>query len=456
MSSPAILIVDDEPDIRELLAMTVRRMGLDAFCAESLDGARRMLEKRRFDFCLTDMKLPDGTGLQLIEHVQQHHEGMPVAVITAFGSIELAIDSMKAGAFDFLSKPIDLERLRNLVSNALRLGEANATLQCPDQVQLLGDTEPMVQLRQQIVRLARSQAPVYISGESGTGKELVARLIHANGARAAGPFVPVNCGAIPGELMESEFFGHRKGSFTGAVADKQGLFQAANGGTLFLDEVADLPLPMQVKLLRAIQEKAVRAVGTEQEIRVDVRILSATHKNLAEEVEQGLFRRDLFYRINVIELRVPSLRERAADIALIAEACIRRLAEEYNTAAPRLHEEALQALLAYAFPGNVRELENVLERAFTLCDGNVIRAPDLRLPGANPATNSHATSEPAAEPDALAELPNVPLEEYLEGIERRAIMRALELERWNRTAAAKRLGMTFRSLRYRLKKLGID
>jgi len=452
MSSPAILIIDDEPDIRELLAMTVRRMGLDAFCAESLDGARRMLEKRRFDFCLTDMKLPDGTGLQLIEHVQQRHEGMPVAVITAFGSVDLAIESMKAGAFDFLTKPIDLERLRNLVSNALRLGAANATLQCPDQVQLLGDTAPMVQLRQQIVRLSRSQAPVYITGESGTGKELVARLLHANGPRAAGPFVPVNCGAIPGELMESEFFGHRKGSFTGAVADKQGLFQAAHGGTLFLDEVADLPLPMQVKLLRAIQEKAVRAVGSEQESRVDVRILSATHKNLAEEVEQGLFRRDLFYRINVIELRVPSLRERAADIPLIAEACIRRLAEEYSTAAPRLHEDALQALAAYAFPGNVRELENILERAFTLCDGNVIRAPDLRLPGANAASSSHA----AIAPGELAELPDVPLEEYLEGIERRAIMRALELERWNRTAAARRLGMTFRSLRYRLKKLGID
>jgi two-component system, NtrC family, response regulator PilR len=452
MSSPAILIVDDEPDIRELLAMTVRRMGLDAFCAESLDGAHRMLEKRRFDFCLTDMKLPDGTGLQLIQHVQQRHEGMPVAVITAFGSVDLAIESMKAGAFDFLTKPIDLERLRNLVTNALRLGAANATLQCPDQVQLLGDTEPMVHLRQQIVRLSRSQAPVYITGESGTGKELVARLLHANGPRAAGPFVPVNCGAIPGELMESEFFGHRKGSFTGAVTDKQGLFQAAHGGTLFLDEVADLPLPMQVKLLRAIQEKAVRAVGSEQESRVDVRILSATHKNLAEEVEQGLFRRDLFYRINVIELRVPSLRERAADIPLIAEACIRRLAEEYNTAAPRLHEDALQALLAYAFPGNVRELENILERAFTLCDGNVIRVPDLRLPGANPAANNHA----APAPGELTELPDVPLEEYLEGIERRAIMRALELERWNRTAAAKRLGMTFRSLRYRLKKLGID
>ncbi len=456
MSSPAILIIDDEPDIRELLAMTVRRMGLDAFCAESLDGARRMLEKRRFDLCLTDMKLPDGTGLQLIEHVQQRHEGMPVAVITAFGSVDLAIESMKAGAFDFLTKPIDLERLRTLVTNALRLGAAEATLQCPDQVQLLGDTEPMVHLRQQIVRLARSQAPVYITGESGTGKELVARLLHANGPRAPGPFVPVNCGAIPSELMESEFFGHRKGSFTGAVADKQGLFQAAHGGTLFLDEVADLPLPMQVKLLRAIQEKAVRAVGSEQESRVDVRILSATHKDLAQLVEQGLFRRDLFYRINVIELRVPSLRERAADIPLIAGACVRRLAGEYGTAAPRLHEDALRALAAYAFPGNVRELENVLERAFTLCDGNVIRAPDLRLPGTGPAA-----AQPAAQPampaqEVQTELPDVPLEEYLEGIERRAIMRALELERWNRTAAAKRLGMTFRSLRYRLKKLGID
>jgi two-component system response regulator PilR (NtrC family) len=454
MSSPAILIIDDEPDIRELLAMTIRRMGLEAFCAESLDSARRMLEKRRFDFCLTDMKLPDGTGLQLIQHVQQHHEGLPVAVITAFGSVDLAIESMKAGAFDFLSKPIDLERLRNLITNALRLGAVEGTLACPDEVQLLGETEPMVHLRQQIVRLSRSQAPVYITGESGTGKELVARLIHANGPRAAGPFVPVNCGAIPGELMESEFFGHRKGSFTGAIGDKQGLFQAANGGTLFLDEVADLPLPMQVKLLRAIQEKAVRPVGSEQENRVDVRILSATHKNLAEEVGEGLFRRDLFYRINVIELRVPSLRERTADIPLIAETCIRRLAEDYSVAPPRLQADALQALGNYPFPGNVRELENVLERAFTLCDGNVIRAPDLRLPAAAaPAGAAPAASLTVSEYDDAA---GVPLEEFLEAIERRAIMRALELERWNRTAAAKRLGMTFRSLRYRLKKLGID
>lgn len=450
MSTPAVLIIDDEPDIRELLAMTIRRMGFEAFCAESLDGAYRMLERRHFDFCLTDMKLPDGSGLQFIQHVQQHHEGLPVAVITAFGSIELAIESMKAGAFDFLSKPIDLERLRTLVGNALRAGTASGPLQCPADVQLLGDTEPMQALRTQIARLARSQAPVYITGESGTGKEMVARLIHANGPRAGAPFVPVNCGAIPGELMESEFFGHRKGSFTGAISDKQGLFQAAHGGTLFLDEVADLPLPMQVKLLRAIQEKAVRAIGAEHETRVDVRILSATHKNLGEEVERGHFRRDLFYRINVIELRVPSLRERRADIARLATACIRRLASEYGEQAPQLHPEALQALETYPFPGNVRELENILERAFTLCSGQTIRVADLSLDGGRPAEGSGTMSRGGDE------LPDVPLEEYLEGIERRLIVRALELERWNRTAAAKRLGMSFRSLRYRLQKLGID
>ena len=453
MSNPAILVVDDEPDIRELLAMTIRRMGFDAFCAESLGGARRMLERRHFDFCLTDMKLPDGTGLQLIEHVQQHHEGLPVAVITAFGSIELAIESMKAGAFDFLSKPIDLERLRTLVANALRTGRAAGTLQHPTDVQLLGNTEPMRVLREQIMRLAHSQAPVYISGESGTGKEMVARLIHANGPRAGAPFVPVNCGAIPSELMESEFFGHRKGSFTGAVSDKQGLFQAAHGGTLFLDEIADLPLSMQVKLMRAIQEKAVRPGGAGQEIRVDVRILSATHRNLGEEVEHDRFRRDLFYRINVIELCVPSLRERRADIVLLAEACILRLADEYGREAPRLHPDALRALDAYPFPGNVRELENILERAFTLCDGRTICTEHLRLGNLQGDTAREARQ--AAEP-ADAEIPEVPLEEYLETLERRIIVRALELERWNRTAAAKRLGMSFRSLRYRLQKLGID
>jgi two-component system response regulator PilR (NtrC family) len=451
MSSPAILIIDDEPDIRELLAMTIRRMGLDAFCVDSVEGARKQLERRRFEFCLTDMKLPDGTGLDLIRHVQTRHDGLPVAVITAFGSVDLAIESMKAGAFDFLTKPIDLERLRTLVGNALRLG-TDAALQYPAQVQLLGETPPVTYLREQIVKLARSQAPVYITGESGTGKELVARLIHANGARAERPFVPVNCGAIPAELMESEFFGHRKGSFTGAVSDKQGLFQAAHGGTLFLDEVADLPLPMQVKLLRAIQEKAVRPVGAEQEVRVDVRILSATHKHLAAEVDEGRFRSDLFYRINVIELRVPSLRERVADIRLLAAFCVRRLAQEYGLAPPRIADEALAALEKYRFPGNVRELENILERAFTLCEGAVIREADLRLPQLPEEVADPIEGLPT-EFDADA---GVPLEKFLEDIERKALIRALDLERWNRTAAAKRLGMSFRSIRYRLKKLGID
>ena len=449
---PRALVVDDEPDIRELLAITLGRMQIAVDTAGDCASAVRQLGGQRYDLVLTDMRLPDGDGLDLVEWIQAHRPGVPVAVITAHGNVEAAVRALKLGAFDFISKPLDLAALRKLITATLKLDESAEVTQRRATLKLLGDSKPMQQLREMIGKVARSQAPVHVSGESGTGKELVARLIHESGPRAEGPFVPVNCGAIPSELMESELFGHRKGSFTGAVADKDGLLRSAEGGTLFLDEVADLPLPMQVKLLRAIQEKAVRAVGSEQESRVDVRILSATHKNLAEEVEQGLFRRDLFYRINVIELRVPSLRERAADIPLIAEACIRRLAEEYSTAAPRLHEDALQALAAYAFPGNVRELENILERAFTLCDGNVIRAPDLRLPGANAASSSHA----AIAPGELADLPDVPLEEYLEGIERRAIMRALELERWNRTAAAKRLGMTFRSLRYRLKKLGID
>lgn len=400
------------------------------------------------------MKLPDGTGLQLLEQLQGMAHSPAVAVITAFGSTDLAVESMKAGAFDFLTKPIDIERLRSLVRHAVQSRADGAELRYPGQVQLLGETEPVQRLREQVLKLSRSQAPVYICGESGTGKELVARLIHANGPRAEGPFVPVNCGAIPSELMESEFFGHRKGSFTGATSDKQGLFQAATGGTLFLDEVADLPLAMQVKLLRAIQEKAVRPVGSEQELRVDVRLLSATHRNLASEVDQGRFRSDLFYRINVIELRVPSLRERAADIPLIAAVCVDRLAQEYGLAAPTLGEDALALLGTYAFPGNVRELENILERAFTLCEGSVIRAADLQLPAAR---------IDAGTPDALDGLDDafdfdagISLERFLEDIERRALRRALELERWNRTAAARRLGMSFRQMRYRLKKLGID
>ena len=439
------LIVDDEPDIRELLEITLGRMKLDTRSARNVKEAREWLAREPFDLCLTDMRLPDGTGLELVQHIQQRHAQVPVAMITAYGSLDTAINALKAGAFDFLTKPVDLGRLRELVATALRL-RSGENSEGPVDTRLLGESPPMKTLRQQIQKLARSQAPVYISGESGSGKELVARLIHEQGPRAEKPFVPVNCGAIPSELMESEFFGHKKGSFTGAIEDKQGLFQAADGGTLFLDEVADLPLTMQVKLLRAIQEKAVRAVGGQQEVVVDVRILCATHKDLAAEVAAGRFRQDLFYRLNVIELRVPPLRERREDIPLLAETMLRRLAEGSGLPAAKLTGEALDKLKCYRFPGNVRELENMLERAYTLCEDDLIQAADLRLADAAPASDSGDAS--------LAQIDN--LEDYLEEIERKLIMQALEETRWNRTAAAQRLGLTFRSMRYRLKKLGID
>ena len=439
------LIVDDEPDIRELLEITLGRMKLDTRSARNVKEAREWLAREPFDLCLTDMRLPDGTGLELVQHIQQRHAEVPVAMITAYGSLDTAINALKAGAFDFLTKPVDLGRLRELVATALRL-RSGETTEGPVDTRLLGESPPMKALRNQIQKLARSQAPVYISGESGSGKELVARLIHEQGPRAEKPFVPVNCGAIPSELMESEFFGHKKGSFTGAIEDKQGLFQAANGGTLFLDEVADLPLAMQVKLLRAIQEKAVRAVGGQQEVVVDVRILCATHKDLAAEVAAERFRQDLFYRLNVIELRVPPLRERREDIPLLADTMLKRLAEGSGLPAARLSLEALDKLKCYRFPGNVRELENMLERAYTLCENDQIQADDLRLADAAPAGESGEAS--------LAQIDN--LEDYLDEIERKLIMQALEETRWNRTAAAQRLGLTFRSMRYRLKKLGID
>ncbi len=439
------LIVDDEPDIRELLEITLGRMKLDTRSARNVKEAREWLAREPFDLCLTDMRLPDGTGLDLVQHIQQRHAEVPVAMITAYGSLDTAINALKAGAFDFLTKPVDLGRLRELVATALRL-RSGETTEGPVDTRLLGESPPMKALRNQIQKLARSQAPVYISGESGSGKELVARLIHEQGPRAEKPFVPVNCGAIPSELMESEFFGHKKGSFTGAIEDKQGLFQAADGGTLFLDEVADLPLAMQVKLLRAIQEKAVRAVGGQQEVVVDVRILCATHKDLAAEVAAERFRQDLFYRLNVIELRVPPLRERREDIPLLADTMLKRLAEGSGLPAARLSLEALDKLKCYRFPGNVRELENMLERAYTLCENDQIQADDLRLADAAPAGESGEAS--------LAQIDN--LEDYLEEIERKLIMQALEETRWNRTAAAQRLGLTFRSMRYRLKKLGID
>jgi two-component system response regulator PilR (NtrC family) len=442
-----ILIVDDEPDIRELLEITLGRMKLETRSARDVKEAREWLARESFDLCLTDMRLPDGTGLELVQFIQQRYPQVPVAMITAFGSLDTAINALKAGAFDFLTKPVDLPRLRELVGTALRMPAPAPVDKEPSIDQrLLGDSPPMLALRKQIGRLARSQAPVYISGESGSGKELVARLIHEQGARADRPFIPVNCGAIPAELMESEFFGHRKGSFTGATEDKPGLFQAAHGGTLFLDEVADLPLTMQVKLLRAIQEKAVRAVGGQTENVVDVRILSATHKDLAAEVTAQRFRQDLYYRLNVIELRVPCLRERREDIPLLAHSVLTRLAQGSGLPPAQLSPAALETLKSYRFPGNVRELENMLERAYTLCEDDRIEAGDLRL-------SETATSKEAGEP-SLAQIDN--LEDYLESVERKLILQALEETRWNRTAAAQRLNMSFRSMRYRLKKLGLD
>ncbi|MBD9517641.1 sigma-54-dependent transcriptional regulator [Pseudomonas sp. PDM22] len=445
MSRQKALIVDDEPDIRELLEITLGRMKLDTRSARNVKEARDFLAREPFDFCLTDMRLPDGTGLDLVQYIQQRHPQMPVAMITAFGSLDTAVQALKAGAFDFLTKPVDLARLRELVNSALRLRSPEAE-EAPVDSRLLGDSPPMRTLRNQVAKLARSQAPVYISGESGSGKELVARLIHEQGPRETQTFVPVNCGAIPSELMESEFFGHKKGSFTGAVEDKLGLFQAANGGTLFLDEVADLPLPMQVKLLRVIQEKAVRAVGGQQEVAVDVRVLCATHKDLASEVAAGRFRQDLYYRLNVIELRVPPLRERREDIPLLTDRVLKRLAGDNGLAAAAVSADALEKLKSYRFPGNVRELENMLERAYTLCEDDVIQPHDLRLAETSTADGGGDAS--------LAQIDN--LEDYLEDIERKLIMQALEETRWNRTAAAQRLGLTFRSMRYRLKKLGID
>jgi two-component system response regulator PilR (NtrC family) len=471
MGKPVVLVVDDEPDLVELVSLTLNRMNLDTRAAGDVAGARALLASERFDLCLTDMRLPDGNGLELVEWIQQNRSDIPVAVITAHGNVETAVRALKLGAFDFVSKPLDLGVMRKLVASAIRLserGDGTLTMRGP---RLIGDSVPMQELRELIARVARSQAPVYISGESGTGKELVARLIHESGPRASGPFVPVNCGAIPGELMESEFFGHKRGSFTGAVADKKGLVQSAEGGTLFLDEVADLPLHMQVKLLRLIQEKTLRPVGEAREQPVDVRILSATHKNLAELVAQGRFREDLFYRINVIELRVPALRERASDIPDLAEAVLVRLSRRMQIATPELAPDALERLLGYGFPGNVRELENVLERALTLCTAGRITSADiqLRATARPPATDTGSAfgQAAAAQPShpGTSAAPAMPsgagagadaLGEQLEHIERAAIIRALEQSRYNKTAAAKLLGMTFRALRYRIKKLGIE
>ncbi len=454
MPSRKILVVDDEPDIRELLEITFMRMGLETRAAEALAEARALLEAEDFGLCLTDLRLPDGSGIDLVEYIQQRHPGLPVSVITAYGSMETAIAALKAGAFDFLAKPIDVPRLRVLVQSALKAGGPPKGTPNRRASRLLGDSPAMRRIRELVAKLARSQAPVFIHGESGTGKELIARQIHDQGPRRTAPFVPVNCGAIPAELVESEFFGHLKGSFTGAAADKPGLFQAADGGTLFLDEAADLPLAMQVKLLRALQERKVKPVGATAEIPVDVRILCASHKDLAEEVAAGRFRQDLYYRLNVIEIVAPPLRERREDIPLLASRLLERIGERWGQPAPTLSEDALERLQNYDFPGNVRELENILERASTLCEGRLIRAADLSLPMRHAAPSGPPTAAPEKPPAKAQE--NAPLDTRLVMQQRDIILRALEDCRWNRTAAAVKLGLSLRQLRYRLKKLGIE
>ena len=455
-SSPVALIVDDEADIRELIEITLLRMGVRTQAAANLAEARAHLAERSFHFCFTDMRLPDGSGIDLVHHVQKHSPGLPVAVITAYGNAQAAVESLKAGAFDFVSKPVDLPMLRKLVETGLRLkaGDGEAP---PADGGLLGRDPSVDQLRSLIERLARSQAPVHICGESGTGKELVARLIHQRGPRGTAAFVPVNCGAIPSELMESEFFGHLKGSFTGALRDKSGLFQAAEGGTLFLDEVADLPLHMQVKLLRALQERRVRPVGSESEIPVNVRVISATHRDLSGLVASGQFRQDLYYRLNVIEVRTPALRERRGDIPLLAASILARLTDG-DGRQPQLTADALAQLMAYEFPGNVRELENVLERAITLSDGASIGAADLQLrPTALTGVAPAAAAAAAAPAPVLGNAPApAGLDTQIEQMEKRAIRDALEKARYNKTRAAELLGLSFRQLRYKLKKFNIE
>ena len=443
-----VLVVDDEPDIRELLELTLLKMGLAVESVGSIAEAKERLKSEGYDLCLTDMRLADGEGLELVRHIAALGNDLPVAVITAYGSTENAVAALKAGAFDYVSKPVGLEQLRALVKSALSLpDQAGAP---PKDQPLLGESAALAQARTLIAKLARTQAPVYINGESGSGKELAARLIHDNGARREKAFVPVNCGAIPETLMESELFGYRKGAFTGANEDRDGFFQAAHGGTLFLDEVAELPLHTQVLLLRAIQEKRVRKVGATQEEPADVRIICATHQDLAGLVEAGRFRRDLYYRLNVVDLTMPPLRECREDIPLIATAILERLARQNGTPAAHLSREALEELMKYDFPGNVRELENILERALALSGAEELSGADLAL-------HRISLESPDAEPssEAQAGTPDAPLPVYLDRLEREAILAALGKTGFNRTAAARLLGITFRQLRYRMQRLGI-
>ncbi|GAA5001848.1 sigma-54 dependent transcriptional regulator [Acinetobacter puyangensis] len=472
---PLALIVDDEEDLRLLMQMTLSRLGVDCVTAENVQTAKQQLKQHQFQLCLTDLNLPDGNGIELVQYINQQYSQLPVAVISAYGNMDVAISALKAGAFDFVSKPIQQLQLKNLLEHALKSSInpiSDLDLQIENQM-LLGNSAVIQNLKRTLHKLSRSQAPVYISGESGTGKEVVARLIHQLSNRNEGPFIPVNCGAIPQELMESEFFGHKKGSFTGAQQDKIGLFQAANGGTLFLDEIADLPLAMQVKLLRAIQEKKIRPVGSDQEMSVDTRILSATHKDIEQMVQEGKFRQDLFFRIHVIEVKIPPLRERGEDIILLAEHFLQQICQDWQLDAFQLSSKAKEYLLQGYYEGNVRELRNVMERAVTLCEANIIQVEHIQgLRCQNPAPcSSQQAAQPEAEQDIppsqsntldiLAQsdktaLPKEGLEEYLANIEKRLLIQALDSTHWNRTLAAKKLGMSFRSLRYRLKKFELD
>jgi len=446
------LIVDDEADIRELLVMTLERMDIDTFSASNLEEAKLLLKQRQYALCLTDMQMPDGTGLDLVNYISEFHAGLPVAVITAHASADNAVSALKAGAFDYLSKPISLKQLRPVIEFAIKLTTQAQTSETST-LEMLGESDSMAYVRSMIVKLARSQAPVYISGESGSGKELAAKLIHKNSSRVDGAFIAVNCGAIPENLMESEFFGYKKGAFTGANQDKEGLFHAASGGTLFLDEVADLPLPMQVKLLRAIQEKKVRMVGGTTEEAVDVRIISATHKNLTQMMDAGLFRQDLYYRLNVIQLKIPALRDRRDDIPLLVNMLLAKLCANHNTNIPHIAIEAQAYLSKLDFPGNVRELENVLERALAMSDGKAITIDDLGN------ENKYSTSQDSGNDFESMfnsdHTSTLNLSDYLEDIERKAIISALNKTNNNKTAAAKLLGVSFRTLRYRLAKLGL-
>jgi len=465
MNKHLALIVDDEPDICELLEITLKRMDINTVSAGDLKTAYKHLNEQNISICLTDMRLPDGNGIELVKLIQSKYKNIPVAMISAHGNMDTAIDALKSGAFDFVSKPVVLAELRNLVNSAIKLAEQNTSHTIPDNKssssspvieknQLLGESVKIEQVRQLIAKLSKSQAPVFISGESGTGKELAAKLIHISGPRASMPFVPINCGAISSELMESEFFGHKKGSFTGAIKDKKGLFQEADGGTLFLDEVGDLPLNMQVKLLRAIQEKAIKPVGEEKEHKIDVRIISATHKDLKEQVAEGSFRQDLYYRINVIELLMPSLRERVEDIQLLAEYFLTKQSSLEGII--NLSDTAINSLNEYPFPGNVRELENILERAVTLCEDRLIRVQDLHLPESSldeqlPQLDSQSL--------LLTEINDTPLTPSTNSKalpDKRQLVNALDATKWNRKAAASLLGITYRQLRYRLKKLGLE